>query len=333
MSDTSGPVQTDSSAANPAAEYPADYPFAPQYRASRPPENLAPHAVEIPPIPQEARTHPSSLYPWLAAALCGGCLFNFIAGTLLGPAEPIVLMAALMSAFLSQLALQSVWIVWSPHPLWLRQIVGVTTGWFLFGAFLLGLYNGHERHNSDFLEVVRLFLCSIPLVMVSAQIPLWGLRTYLQWRILPAGEPVPADRPLTIGDMIAATVIVALAFGFIRLASDKPEVYEVAWIGWLIAVPSIAAVSLASLPPLLFLVLRPRAIPLGGFFAWCGYATVLLTVAAVIITILSGRLDAKGIALLSLATLGAGTATWLALCGLRAIGYRLVTPFDGEPAA
>ena len=38
--------------------------------------------------------------------------------------------------------------------------------------------------------------------------------------------------------MIAATLAVALALGFLRLASDDPEFYDVAWIGWLIAVPT-----------------------------------------------------------------------------------------------
>ncbi len=323
MSDTSGPVQTDSAAAPPAAEYPPDYPFAPQYKVQHQPENLAPFSIDIPPIPKAALPHNSVLYPWIAAAVVGSSLFNFIIGILVGPSEPVLLMAALMSALFSQLALQSVWIVWSPHPLWLRQIVGVTAGWLLMGAFLLGL-RVNESSNGDFPEIVRAFLCSIPLIMLSAQIPLWGLRTYLRWRILPTNKSTVPERPLTIGDMIAATLVVALAFGFIRLASDDPQFYEIAWIGWLIAIPSIAAISLVSLPPLLFLMLRHYDWPVVGFFAWCGYATLLLSVAAVIITFLSGRVDAEGIMLLLLAPLGAGTATWLALWGLRAIGYRLV---------
>jgi hypothetical protein len=319
MSDASGPVQTDSPAAPQAAEYPPDYPFAPQYQTPRPPEHLALHGVEIPPIPHEAPSHNQFLFPWFAAGLGGSCCFNFLVGTMVGPSEPILLMAALFAAVLAQLALQSTWIVWSPRPLWQRQLVGVIAGWMLLGAFLVGLP-----------ELVRAFLCSVPLVMVSAQIPLWALRTYLGWRILSVDEPVSIDRPLTIGDMIAATVVVAIAFGFIRLASDDAEFYAIAWIGWLIAVPSIGAASLASLPPLLFLVLRDRAWPLGGFFAWCGYATLILTVCAIVISILSRRPDPEGIMLLYLAPLGAGTLTWLALWGLRACGYRLVI---GNPEA
>jgi hypothetical protein len=336
MSDSSGPVQTDSPADvdrpqfTPAV-YPPDYPFAPQYAPGHDPQACRTQDIAIAAHLADAPHRQQTLYVWTAIALVGSCFVNLVLAAMVGPSEPIPLMAALFAALLSQLALQSLWIVFSPRPLWQRQLAGILLGWLLLGAFLMGIGLGNQP--ADLPEVARIFLCSVPLVMLSVQTPLWGLRIYARWQVVPTTRPAAMDRPLTIGDMIAATLAVAIAFGFIRLASDEPGFYQVAWIGWLIAVPSIAGIALVSLAPLVYLVLRPNAWPVGGFLAWCGEMTILLTAAAILIAMLGGRPDAEGIVLLFLSTFGAGTATWLGLWGLRTCGYRLVTGRDREPTA
>jgi hypothetical protein len=272
-------------------------------------------------IPANALSSQQSLYASTAVFVFGSCVANFVLAAMLGPGELPLLVATFFSALIAQLAVQSLWIVWSTRPLWLRHLAGVLVGWLLVAAFLVGLGAGVGPNNLD--EVARVFLCCVPLVMLSVQAPLWGLRTYARWQIASAHRPAMLDRPLSIGDMIAATLAVALALGLLRLASDDPEFYQVAWIGWLIAVPSIAVISLASLPPLLYLVLRRDSWPVVGFLAWCGYATVVLVAAAIVILVLSGGPDAEGVLLLFVTPFGASTATWLALLVLRAGGYRL----------
>lgn len=325
--------QTDSSggASTPVpsrpAEYPPGYAFAPQYQAEHQREKICNDPSELPPIPNNVPLGKLTLDTAVFAAFVVGCLVNLVLGAMVGPGEPALLLGVSIAALLSQLALVSLGIVWGSRPHWQRQVAGTVSGWLLISSLVVGFKVGNTA--TDFFEQARIAICCLPLIMLSAQVPLWALRTYFRWRILPKDRPAVPDRPLTIGDVIAATIVVALAFGFIRLASDDPDFYRVAWIGWLIAIPSIAAVSLVSLPPLLYLMLRRNAWPVGGFLAWCGYMTVLLTIYAIIISLFVTRWTSEGVLVLFLATLGAGTLTWLACCGLRACGYRLV--IGGEP--
>lgn len=330
MSDTSGPVQTGSPAdavEPPVASivYPPDYPFAPQYALGCTPKpSLSPNDVEATLFSDSPAQ--ASPFRWgtfaLAVAVCG--LLNLgLAPVVEAFDTPTVLIAVAYAVLLSQLAAQSLWIVWSERPLWQRLVAGTLAGHLLLTCFLAGIWMSEPR-PSDFAEMVRAAVCSLPLAMLCVQAPLWALRIYARWRIVPSHETnLLPERSLAIGDMIAATSVVALALALIRLASSHPEFHEVAWIGWLIAAPSIAGISLLGLTPAIYLVLVRRR-PFVGLFLWWGLATLVVVIALVLVAVI-GRQQLRGeeSLLLFLTVNGAGALSWVPLWATLARGYRM----------
>jgi hypothetical protein len=340
MSDQSGPAQTDSPAdavEPPAASvvYPPDYPFAPQYPQGRPPKSpLAIKDIEAPIVSDnKAQTRP---FRWgifaIAVAVCGFLNLS-LAPVVENFDMPVVLIAVAYAALLSQLAAQSLWIVWSERPLWQRLVAGTLAGQMLLACFLAGIWMSEPR-PSDFAEMVRVAVCSLPLVMLCVQAPLWALRIYTRWRIVPMHETnLLPERPLAIGDIIAATSVVALALALVRLASSDPEFYEEAWLGWTIAAPSIAGVSLLSLPPAMYLVLVRRW-PFVGLLVWLGIATLVVVIALAVVAVIGGQqLRSEESTLLFFTVCGAGALSWVPLWATLACGYRLSLGSSAQGAA
>jgi hypothetical protein len=337
MSDTSGPVQTDSSADDssvdlaeplvPPVVYPPEYPFAPKYSEGHPPKS----ALSIDDLEADlVRDKGSLLQPfhwgWFAAVVVACGFLNLILAPIVEAFHvPPLLVAAAYAVLVSELAAQSIWIVWSERRLWQRLTVGTLAGQFLLLCFLAGI-GVSGPGSSNFEEIVRVAVCSLPLVMLCVQAPLWALRIYARWRIVPVPwADVPPQRPLAIGDIIAATAVVAVALALLRLASSDPEFYEVAWIGWAIAAPSIAAISLLSVPLAMYLVLARRR-PLVGLFVWWGLATALVASALVVVAAVSRQpLRGEERLLLFITVYGAGGLLWLPLWAASICNYRLST--------
>ncbi len=298
------------------AEYPPGYPFAPQSRSDRAAAGEFPAQAELP--VGYANTNAIAI---AVVALVGCGMLNLlmipVVEGLDGPAPLVGLVYAFL---LAQLAGHSLWTVFSERPLWLRVLWGTVV---LEVLLLCAIIGASFTAPSDFGDVARVMFCSLPLVTLCAQAPLWALRIYAQWRMTAAdGSPEPPPRPLSIRDILWATGVVAVAISLVRVASDSPDFHEVAWLGWAVAAPSIAAASLLSLPLALFLVLRGER-PVAGLFLLWGYATFALAILIVGVALFGGRIRGEELMGLAFTLYGFASLLWSLLYLIRACNYRL----------
>ena len=310
------------------ADYPPGYPLAPQPTAqAAPPTSASPAA----PLSQPAVASPAAanVKPWpaLAAgfiAVC--CMNNLMAGPLIDAFhEPPSLIGFVFGMLLTQIAALSLWTVWSERPVWQRQLCGMLLAEVLLAFFLVGIGSTAPGPRSNFVEVARAMACSLPLILLAVQMPLWALRIYAGWRIvLPASDAQPPGH-LSIRDILQATVVVAVAVSLLRLASDDPEFFEVAWIAWAVALPCIAAASLLALPEALFIVLRWER-PIHGLYAIWAYATVAIFIVLVIgATFFRVRIPGEEVIVTFVTIYVLAGFWWILLRVVRSGDYRLVT--------
>jgi hypothetical protein len=99
------------------------------------------------------------------------------------------------------------------------------------------------------------FGLGLPLISLAAQWPLWAARQWLGWRLVKADaiDPQRADPPLTIRDLMLATLITAVSLALARLApADGKDVWPV----WAVAFTAASLISSISLLPAGALLLR-----------------------------------------------------------------------------
>lgn len=306
-----------------AADYPPDYPFAPQTVAGGQP------AAVPPPLRQAASAaaidvqEQAALRTALGIGLVIVCsLTNLVMVPLVdGLDMPIIVVGLVYGVLLAQVSMLSLWTVWSERPVWLRVVLGTLLAEILLACFLMGIA---MNNPADFHDIARVMMCSLPLVLLCVQAPLWALRIYAGWRIAPA-HGISQPQPLSIGQILLATATVAGAVSLVRLASDEPAFYESAWIAWVVAAPSIAGVSLITLPVALYLVLRWERTTSGLFLLW-GYATAAIIVVIIVAPLAFGApIRGEQAVGLFVALYTFAGLLWLLLRVVRAWGYRLVT--------
>jgi len=238
--------------AAPQSDYPDGYPYAPRQS-----KTVVPGSI---PIVSSSQAW-SVLEPPLGEILllAAGGAFNFLIVPLVtsfgSPPSPPPLIGVMYGVFAGQLGGLSVWLVWSRGGLVKRLAIYCLLMYGLLLCFLVGVLVGEPPSARD---VARATAFGLPLVSLSVQLPLWLLRSYLGWEIMKADDVgVPGSRrALSIGDILAGTTLAAIAISAVRFASivsGYPKLSD--WIGWTIAVPSIAGVSLVSLPPIIFCTL------------------------------------------------------------------------------
>jgi hypothetical protein len=169
--------------------------------------------------------------------------------------EPDALIAMAVGVFATQMSVLCTVLVFGDGRLWLRLAGVWAIGYGLAVTFLGSLFLS-ERGISQKAEAFRALICSLPLVALAVQIPLWAVYYYFGWRIGRPGEVKPS-RPLSIGDIFLGTAIAAATLGAVRFAPDQRTAADPGfWLAWTIAVPSLAGVSLISVLPALYLTLR-----------------------------------------------------------------------------
>lgn len=302
------------------SEYPPDYPFAPS-KPWKPAAAKVPAPGE-PAFPDLVGESDHSLpWPLMAGGLVVACgLVNLLMAPIVEVFDaPAPLVGLVYAVLLTQLAGHSLWTVWSKRPLWQRVLIGTLVLEALWACFVLGIAMSEPGPPDG--EAIRLTACSMPLVTLCVAAPLWALRIYAQWQIVPSGG-LPLDQPLSIRGILGATLVVAVAVSLVRLASDDPEYYDVAWIGWTIAAPSIAGASLLSLPPALYMVLRGER-PVAGLFLLWGYATAAIVLLVFGIALFGGRLRGEELFAIAFSIYGFASLVWLLLLAVRSCGYRL----------
>jgi hypothetical protein len=298
---------------------------------SEPPHEPAISAgpVELPPDDR------SLAWPWLIGF---AAVFNFFFCPVIVGAERsevVWLIAAIgVGVLAGEFGLATWWLVWGPGSFARRLLIhwGVASGLFVPWALGLGLVMAAHRDAQMIPKTVVASLCSLPILSLAAQIPLWPLRTYLGWRIerqLVRGDASDTSQSLTIRDILWATVATSVSLASLRLNFLLTETYEPQfWASWGLAVAVVAVISALSLLPAAVIAFRIQE-TFAAAAALAGYALLAWIATCVIVAAVSqGSAPPEGyIAILFCVGSFAATLA-LPLLILASRGYRLT--FAGE---
>jgi hypothetical protein len=262
----------------------------------------------------------------LLILLCLACDFFMMPLLAVMPRTPILcfpLLLASVGCALAQMCLLAAWLAWSDQPF------GQRLGWhwiiaaILYAVWAAGLACGLP---SRFVLAGSLVGLSIPLVSIAAQLPLWFARQAFGWRLVrDDASKAPGVRPLSIRDLMLATMLVALALAPARWV-PSPDGKEMGTL-WIVAFVAAATISTLTLLPATPLLLRTRQFQHGIWFA-CLYAVFWMTLPWVVVLIVRSRGIFAGPPLpvligLSCLVLSFAATVILALAAARARGYRL----------
>jgi len=155
----------------------------------------------------------------------------------------------IVGCVLAQGNLLAAWLVWSDEP-FLRRLLKhwkIAAGLYLVWLVGFGLADlGGNRVPPEMVFIVAL---GVPLVSLAAQFPLWVARQWFGWRLVreTADATQTHEPPLSIRDLMVATLIVATALALARL-SPSPDAGEM-WPVWGFAVFVASAISSIALLP------------------------------------------------------------------------------------
>jgi len=265
---------------------------------------------------------------WIVAAL-----FNLLAIPLaraMGDDPPIIFLWAgmLIGILPGQVGALALWVVWGDGSFLRRLAIHWGVGSVLWLCLMTGLVLAmSDMPPPDGWHEVGITFCLLPLASLAAQTPLWPLRTYLGWRVerhaSRGGDP--AQRSLSIGDILLGTAVTAVTLALVRMIPGRPS--EV-WGSAVITALSVMVVSCISLLPAVAIMLRVEE-QAAGIMMLAGYTLAVgVILLAGLAGISRGSLPATAafsffIALYSFA------ATLIApLVVLRSHGYRLTWPRD-----
>ncbi len=302
-------------------ELPQTYPYSPQ-PAVLPKRQLA---ADRPLLPLD---RPPAIV-WAAAIAIGCAAFNLLMPPIIssvGP-EPLPLLALTLGMLVSQLAALSAVLVFGEARFWLRLLAVWAVGYGLALSFVAGVIL--VEGSSNVAEPIRIICCGLPLVALAVQTPLWAARLYCGWRIARPGQTAQ-QRPLSIGDILGGTAVAALTVGAVRFVAQNPRQADLGfWIGWGIAVPSIAGISLIAILPVIYFVLRVERVGLGcGLLIGYAAAAALIAMCGIGLVFSRSPPPTEFFFLLTM-MIGTVASAHLGLLALiRGYGYRLIFPSD-----
>ncbi len=182
-----------------------------------------------------------------------------------GPTSLTLLYSGLaMGLVLAQIALHSIWTVFSSwHPVF-RFSASLMMALILFFSLIGGLWLHHELGHGD---LVTSLLC-MPLISIAVQAPLWTLKVFWKWEIVPGWnvDTSACRHTLRIRDMLAATGSIAVAFAAVRLAGSLDGTDELL-VGLGIASVIISIVSLLVVVVALLATLRAPLVVISTLLA------------------------------------------------------------------
>jgi hypothetical protein len=278
-------------------------------------------------VPRE-RTSRSATLLGLLIVGCLACDFFAMQVVELVPWNPGIyfpLMLACAGCVMAQGCLLAAWLAWSDQPLCQRLLRHWTVAAFLYLVWLAGLAWGFPDRLAMVGKMVGL---SVPLISIAAQLPLWFARQVFGWRLI-RGDTNKDIRgiPISIRDLMLATVIVALALAPAQwVRSPDGKEMETPWLVMLLAATAISAIAMLPTSPLL---LRTRHFERGALLA-CLYAAFWMALPWVVVLIARNRgLFASPpwpvLLGLSCLVLSFATTAILAAAAARAHGYRLIS--------
>jgi hypothetical protein len=196
-----------------------------------------------------------------------------------GFAPGLAYLCLVAGSIVGQAALLSVYAVWGPGKVWQRLVWHWALAFVAFSAWTFGFavaLASEFRSPADYPDD-ELFaaLLGLPLVALCLQALPLVFRVYLDWRIECRDDGTAASaRPLSIRDLLAWTVLVAVTAALVR--SGKPENLSEAmyWNIWGIVGMVAIAVSLLFTLPMVYLMLGTRV------GRWGGVGVVALAAAA-----------------------------------------------------
>jgi hypothetical protein len=223
----------------------------------------------------------------------------------------------------------TLWLVFGPGLLLRRLVVhwSIVFGLFVPCAIGLAIFTGESP--PDIVQVWSVVLLALPVVSLAAQLPLWPLRTHLGWRVEVVKEQKSAKalQPLSIRDLLLATVVVAVSLTGVRVlqsvvGASRAQSESSFWIAWITAVVVIAGVSTVSLPPALWFMLRIKDTRT-AVRALYGYAVLAATLTLTLASLIASRFVPAGMFALATAVLSFAATLSLPLFIVRGRGYRL----------
>ena len=244
------------------------------------------------------------------------------------PALPMVffpILQAILGCTLAQGCLLAAWLAWGDQPFWQRLLRHWIVAAILYLVWVAGLALGQPNQLRQFSMMVGL---SVPLMSIAAQLPLWIVRQMFGWRLIRGEENDGSRRaPLSIRDLMTATVVVALALALARLApSPDGKPIGMLWAIMFGAATTVSTMTLLLVSPLL---MRTPRFGRGVLFA-CLYAAFWIGLLWLIVLVAWGRglFPPPPLAVLigvSCFVLSFAATVILAAAAARSHGYRLTS--------
>jgi hypothetical protein len=241
--------------AEPQSSYSEEHPYAP-HASSAPAGDYAaaPVLKELPPPPISWRS--LGLLATLAAIFIVGDLAIVTLMRVFRRQDwGAVLVYCAMGGILAQGGLSQFALVFAPGAFWKRLLGCCGVVGLLYISWAIGLAAARSASMpGDFRRVGF----PLPLVAVAAQTPLWFFRLYLGWRLkMPAQSDAP-PRPLSIGDYMTGTAIVAASLTLARLVPGTEADPSGYWFAMAMMFAAVAGLSLISVVPAMLLTFRIR---------------------------------------------------------------------------
>jgi hypothetical protein len=254
------------------------------------------------PPPADSRVAPSSfevgevLQPpankawWLLVALSLVSDFAMlpIVSSLNGPPGPLfACMFAVVGCTLAQGSLLAAWLVMADGPFLPRLLRHWTLAFGLWLVWFFGVALAAPAQK-QLIEVGFTVACITPLVSLGAQLPLWVARHLFGWRFarsFGSSEQYAADAPLSIRDLMGATLVVAATFALARVSPAFFQEDGEYWPVLFVALAVASAASTIAILPAAAMLLRPRpfarGLALAGMYAWAYIGMIWLVVSIV----------------------------------------------------
>jgi hypothetical protein len=195
------------------------------------------------------------------------------------PGFPLLL--SVVGSTLAQGCLLAAWLAWGGQPFLQRLRWHWIVATILYLVWAAGLALSHPRQFAEASSIIGL---SVPLVSIGAQTPLWIARQAFGWRLIRGEEKNGTDdSPLSIRDLMMATVLVALSLALARLAPklDNGE-RGIPWIIMFVVASTSSAIALLPAGALLLRTQRfQRGMLCAGLYAafWVGLLWLVVLVA------------------------------------------------------
>lgn len=191
---------------------------------------------------------------------------------------------SIVGCVLAQGSLLAAWLAWSDEPfLWrLAKHWLIAAGLYLIWFVGLALAAPTDRQAFQIAAMVAL---GVPLVSIAAQFPPWIARQWLGWRLVRESAnaaPLP-EPPLSIRDLMVATLVVAVSLALARIA-PSPDAGQM-WPVWAFTFVVASVVSAIAVLPAGKLLLRSQQFRRGLDWS-CLYAGAWISLVWIVVAIL-----------------------------------------------